>query len=213
MLNLIIKDILIQKKTFFYALAFYPIFIIFALQGMPEGMFTMGSFFISYMLIFGAFAYDERSRADLFVLSLPVKKREVVAARYLSFILFALLGCLVMTLYIYIAKTLNMDINLGTISFSKILTNLMTIAIIFSIYMPIMFKFGSSKTKVIGTFVFAFLGVSLSAIANYLNTEKNIDLIRNMPQWLAIIAPILIILISLYISLRVSARIYSTREF
>lgn len=216
MLNLVFKDILIQKKSFYTTVLFYPLFVILAFQGMPEGMLTMGSFFVAYILIFGAFAYDEKARSDVFMLSLPVKKVDIVKARYLSFIIFTILGTLIMCLYINIAKMLNIDINLGKISITRITLNMLAIIIIYSAYIPIMYKCGFSKTRVISVFVFIGLGTVLPLAENILSEVNGLNILKTLisePVWITSIISILTAILALFISINISIKVYSNREF
>lgn len=216
MLNLVFKDILIQKRSFYTTVLFYPLFVILAFQGMPEGMFIMGSFFVAYILVFGAFAYDEKARSDVFMLSLPVKKGDIVKARYLSFIVFTILGTLIMCIYINIAKMLSIDINLGEISMTKVILNMLTIIIIYSAYIPIMYKYGFSKTRVISVFVFIGLGTVLSLAGSILSEGSGLNILNTLisgPIWITSIISILTAILALFISINISIKVYSNREF
>ncbi|HAA43542.1 MAG TPA: ABC-2 transporter permease, partial [Ruminiclostridium sp.] len=64
MLRLVIKDILIQKKTFIGALI-YLIFVIFAFQGLEGNAYTAAIVAFSYLMVMGAFAYDDKSKSDI----------------------------------------------------------------------------------------------------------------------------------------------------
>ena len=94
--GLIIKDIL-QLKTYRRTIVLYiALFILSSFSS--EGASQMLLVFM--VLAFGMFAiasfnYDASSRADKYILSLPLTKKEVVKAKYIFVIMATLLGALI----------------------------------------------------------------------------------------------------------------------
>ncbi|MCG9969458.1 ABC-2 transporter permease [Pelotomaculum terephthalicicum JT] len=85
MLNLILKDILIQKRTIIFALL-YGVFIFFAFSKPPfsQCIYSMGAMGISYILILTALQADFKNNTMVILNSLPVRRSEIVASKYLS---------------------------------------------------------------------------------------------------------------------------------
>ncbi|MDN6664697.1 MAG: ABC-2 transporter permease [Tetragenococcus koreensis] len=84
MLNLIRKDLIIQKKQLLMLLPLIAIFAIFGESFSPIFIFSIISVFIPM----NAYIYDEQAGADFLLNSLPYTRKEIVAARYLGSIFY-----------------------------------------------------------------------------------------------------------------------------
>jgi hypothetical protein len=73
MLSLILKDVIIQKKSFVWALV-YLIFFIFVFQSLGGTMYIAAVVAFVYLLVSGAFAYDDKYKSDIMLNSLPIKR-------------------------------------------------------------------------------------------------------------------------------------------
>lgn len=71
MINLILKDISIQKKTFLYAL-FYGIFTVIAFPATmtARGAYMFGGMTIAYIFIMYSNGYDEKNKSEIILNSL-----------------------------------------------------------------------------------------------------------------------------------------------
>lgn len=83
MLNLVMKDIIVQKKSIAFAVL-YIFFFIVAFQSVGEMTFTCAITAFSYILVMGGFAYDDKNKADIMLNSLPLKRYNIVLAKYIS---------------------------------------------------------------------------------------------------------------------------------
>lgn len=211
MFNLILKDLLIQKKMAIFSFILYPFIAIVAFQSMPEGMFIMGSASIAYILITTAFSYDEQYKADIYINSLPVRKKDIVNSKYVSLLVFSIIGIVVMLIYLFGAKFFNIEINMGKISWIKITLVFFCNVIIYGIQFPLYFKYGYTKMRLISIFLYIFFVMGLSMISSYF-TDGRFKFIENIPQILAIIILILLMLLILTISAEISLKFYKNRE-
>ena len=76
MLNLIIKDIVIQKKTLLYALL-YTIFAstsFFIMSPNGFNLYVLSPIAINYMFITFALSYDDKNKSEIVLNSLPLKR-------------------------------------------------------------------------------------------------------------------------------------------
>ncbi|MEY9971208.1 ABC-2 type transport system permease protein [Lysinibacillus sp. RC46] len=85
MINLILKDVLIQKKLILFYIA---TIIIYLLAGVP--LIFLG-FLYSVIYILNAFAYDEKDNANILLNSLPYTRKEIVSSKYIGSLIFTTL--------------------------------------------------------------------------------------------------------------------------
>ncbi|MFJ7889899.1 ABC-2 transporter permease [Lysinibacillus xylanilyticus] len=83
MINLILKDVLIQKKII---LLYIATIIIYLLAGVPSLIFL--GFLYSVIFILNAFAYDEKDNANILLNSLPYTRKEIVSSKYIGSLIF-----------------------------------------------------------------------------------------------------------------------------
>ncbi|MFJ3390377.1 ABC-2 transporter permease [Lysinibacillus sp. NPDC086135] len=83
MINLILKDVLIQKKLILFYIA---TIIIYLWAGVPSLLFL--GFLYSVIFILNAFAYDEKDNANILLNSLPYTRKEIVSSKYIGSLIF-----------------------------------------------------------------------------------------------------------------------------
>jgi len=94
MLNLIIKDMIIQKKTFLYVLL-YSVFISFAFSSLKPigvGLYVLNPVITTYFLITYALIYDDKNKSEIILNSLPLSRVDIVISKYISIFVFAAIG-------------------------------------------------------------------------------------------------------------------------
>ncbi|WP_404406305.1 ABC-2 transporter permease [Jeotgalibacillus malaysiensis] len=92
MLNLIRRDIILQKRQM---IIFIPFILFFVLTGVPPILtFFVASFFIP----FNAYAYDEKTDANILLNSLPYTRKQIVAARYVGALVFMFVASVLVAL-------------------------------------------------------------------------------------------------------------------
>lgn len=90
MQQLILKEFFLQKKMFpFYFLI--PILSIFKDSVEPMGI-AIGLFITCSTIIYISFYYEEKSKAEKVLVSLPITRKEIVIAKYISSTLFIMVG-------------------------------------------------------------------------------------------------------------------------
>lgn len=207
--NLILKDILIQKKNCIFALIIYPLIAIIAFQSIPEGILIVGSVSVAFILISNAFAYDEKCMGDVYIKSLPVNMQDIVTARYLSLIVFSIIGIAVMYLYLTAAKLLGININIGTISASRIINIMFINILLYSIQFPLYYKFGFVKMRIFSNLVYIFFIIGLTTLCE---DPDILAFIKAVPPVILSVVSIAAMIVMLIISAEISIRFYITRE-
>jgi ABC-2 type transport system permease protein len=79
MLNLILKDLLIQKKTLGF-LGLYIIIFSIAFQSVGSGAFTGIVIAVTYQLVVTASSLEEKAGSDIILNSLPISRGKIVAS-------------------------------------------------------------------------------------------------------------------------------------
>jgi len=210
MTGLLLKDIYILRraaKTYLYFIAFY---LILTLAGVFDSTMVTGFIALfTMMLSISSFSYDELARWDRYAAALPVGRRGIVGAKYLLVLCLGVLAQLLITgsgLILWLVK----DADLSEI----MVTGLVCVAVglvINSILLPLLFKFGAEKGRLIMVALFAVTFLLGFGGAKLLGGESGVAL----PFWLeTYMAPILaaVVALALFFSLQISRSIYEKKE-
>ncbi|TYS16595.1 ABC-2 transporter permease [Rossellomorea vietnamensis] len=168
MLNLIRRDIILQKWQLVF---FIPIILFFILMGShPVMTFLVASIFIP----FNAYAYDEKAETNILLNSLPYTRSEIIASRYLGAIghMLAAVGVTSLSLVVFDVPFTLKDIAIST--------SLFLLFSSFSFPLFYIFKSGHIFTVILITFL-ALAGVGPKAVI-YLtqNSTAFIDFIAGL---------------------------------
>ncbi|PDZ45233.1 ABC-2 transporter permease [Bacillus wiedmannii] len=109
MQQLILKEFFLQKKMFsFYFLI--PILSVFRNSVEPMGI-AIGLFITCSTIIYISFYYEEKSKTEKILVSLPIMRKEVVIAKYISSTLFIIVGLSITSIVVILGNILlNRDI-------------------------------------------------------------------------------------------------------
>ncbi len=216
MFNLIVKDILIQKKTLPLVLLFI-LFFIFAFQKPPLStlLYVIGTVAIVDIIIVTAAMYDERSA--ILLISLPVRRRQIVLAKYCSGFVYAALGLLAMALASGIIAVFGLPVAVRPISIWDIAGTLVGVALFCGCYFPLYFRFGNTRIRYINVAIFGLLGSAPSLVADLLTMHqyrvlRQLSAIGQIPSWLLWPGMAAVLLALLLLSLTISLRIYEHKD-
>jgi len=124
MKQLILKEFFLQKKMFpFYFLI--PILSVFRNSVEPMGI-AIGLFITCSTIIYISFYYEEKSKTEKVLVSLPIMRKEIVIAKYISTTLFIIVGLSITSIVVILGNILlNRDIVMpGYAIFSAIVATL-----------------------------------------------------------------------------------------
>ncbi|MGE7862252.1 ABC-2 transporter permease [Bacillus mobilis] len=109
MQQLILKEFFLQKKMFpFYFLI--PILSVFRNSVEPMGI-AIGLFMTCSTIIYISFYYEEKSKTEKVLVSLPIMRKEIVIAKYISTTLFIIVGLSITSIVVILGNILlNRDI-------------------------------------------------------------------------------------------------------
>ena len=200
MYTLIKKDFLIQKRNLLLSVVISVLF----LAVWTNYNLMISTIMISYMLVFGASAFEDKNNSDKFLVSLPISKTKIVFAKYLSVYVFAAYAFVLNVLLITIFDVLRFPITTAPATIQEILAAIGLLTVYVSIALPIIFKFGFAKSRMI-TFILIFaLVFGISYVPEtFLPTDESfmIDMLATG------------ILMLLSVSIWLSLHIYRRREF
>lgn len=93
MINLIKKDLLIQKKSFIFVF-FYSLFmfVIFNNPAFVNMIYVMGMIISVYFFLITGNMEDEKNKSDILLNSLPVLRSRIVLAKYVSVFVYMFIG-------------------------------------------------------------------------------------------------------------------------
>lgn len=222
MLNLVIKDIVIQKKTFLFVLL-YTIFASAAFSSMKPagfGLYVLSPMVITYMLITMAVNYDDKNKSEIVLNSLPLKRDDIVIAKYISIFAFGTVGIICSMLIGFIGKSASLPMFTRSISLLDIVSVITSICILGSIFFPVYFKFGVAKMKIFTFLIFMLFFFVPTTVIDYAFKNPNNILVQKFNYFInntsSLTQNSLILIIALIIfltSLMVSIRIYNNKEF
>lgn len=217
--NLILKDILVQKK-YFVAFILFSISIIFLYShtDSPSNIiviFIMLPVMITVTCITNMSIKDEK--AENMINSLPVRRVDVILAKYLSVFVFTIIASGI----IYISSTIMNFIGIVYLgrfmNIEDICAYTLTIVIISSFYLPINFKLGYTKARYIlmalymCIFFIPFIFQKLIGHKLKINPQF-ITYMNNAADWQIIFVTSFISAIVLIISFLISYYLYKNKD-
>ena len=216
--GLLVKDIL-QLKSYKKTLIFF--IIIFILTSISNDGRIGSALIIMLTLGFGmfsiaSFSYDETNKADKFILTLPLTKKEVVLSKYILIISSTVIGSVIgIILSCIFSIILNKQIPNIFEVLSVALGGILVIGFIESVQIPCIYKWGAEKGR-IQMMILSALVALLAGVISFAVEKANIQLQSNniieiINQYLPLIFIVLTIIIY-YISYRVSYKIYDRKE-
>ncbi|MCW9131413.1 ABC-2 transporter permease [Bacillus paramycoides] len=209
MQQLILKEFFLQKKMFpFYFLI--PILSIFRNSVEPMGI-AIGLFITCSTIIYISFYYEEKSKTEKVLVSLPITRKEIVIAKYISTTLFMIAG-LSTTFIVVILGNILLDRDVvipGYAMFSAILATLIYCVVM----IPTNYIGGYKATTVLNVImILPFVGM-IGLVCNVLG-DKTIMLkvLHSEDATLAMGVLGIGVLVSIVISMLLSINLYNERD-
>lgn len=210
MFNLIIKDIIIQKKDkSIFIFILLNVLNTFVLQN-NYGV-SIFLFFISiYLLAVYANAYDFKYNSELMINSMPVNRRIVVASKYLSVLIFFICAVAITLTAGTLFHFANPNLISKVVSINTIFVELFIVSIYFAIFFPFYYKLGYLKSRWTNFIIMGIIGGIISSIADISGGDMKFGGYSTLVQNSILLGTaIIIIAVSVFISIK----IYSNKEF
>jgi ABC-type transport system involved in multi-copper enzyme maturation permease subunit len=175
---------------------------------------------VVYLLIQYSFAYEDKNKSDIMLNSLPVSRKEIVLAKYLSIFVYLGLAVLAYMVATLLVSAIKIPIRVEFLSLQGITISLLLVSLMSSIYLPIIFRIGYLRAKMFNMVLFLlFFFIPMGVVSLLKNPEYSTaidDIIRKLSSWsdwqiASMLAAIALILLSF--SYSISLSIYKNREF
>lgn len=221
MFNLMLKDLLVQKKTLLMALV-YSVFVLGIFNKAASGFvsYGMGTIAIGYIFFANACSYDEKNKSDIVLNSLPIRRSQIVLARYLAVFTFAVIGLAMIGILGAVMKLAGLPFPGRYIGLLDITGSLAALMLMASCYLPLYYKFGYIKTRLIIMFMFMLLfflpGLLIDFAKAHFTREQLTQVIiriQDLPAGPVALALLAIVLGITAISIAISQYVYRRREF
>lgn len=214
MKGLILKDLLNLKKaikTMLIVGIAYSIFFSTVQPTFLTGILTL----LFSMQSLSSFSYDEYAKWDSYALTLPISRKDLVFSKYILFMTFPIIGSVLSIILSTIIGLFKQTLMVEEI-FASAMGFLFSMEILFLIILPLIFKFGIERGRIMITVVsfsifgILFLVIKLIQALNLpvLSLEQIYALTPIIP-WIALVMVALIA----YLSYQVSLRIVEKKEY
>lgn len=215
MSGLLLKELMILKKgwkPYAFLIAFYAVF---SFTGNPtffSGMMAL----ILLMIPLSSFSADELARWDAFAAALPGGRRAVVRAKY-QFLFLAFGGAFVLSCLVNLVISFAVREENGTFPelVAAALACTAVCLLIDCIFFPLLFKYGSQKSRILLAVLFAavFAVFGMGAVIFSFSGSSPLDLLTGASPFAVGAGAVVLLAAAVVISYRVSSRIYDKKEF
>ncbi len=210
MIGFIKKDLAMIKSNFKLLGVLIVVYAIMGLMGKMDISFILP--FMCVMIMISSFSYDNYNKWDAYSISLPNGRKSNVKSKYITTILMTFIVSVITIILSFIISY----VNTKTINYEQILVTMFgTIfgtLLVLTVMYPIIYKFGVEKAR-IGIFLLVFGIVIIgSLLANYLDLSNVLKSFAFLEDYLIIIL-IIVAIIMVYGSYKISEKIFSKKEF
>jgi len=217
------KDFSIQKRTLIkYLIASILFMFVFAFALEQQVLMAFAMFPVIYGFLNRSLYEDEKNNTLRLLVSLPLKKNDIVFAKYISIGIMITVITIIFTVFsklLVLSGIWHMD---NMIASSTIATMVLIFVILISTYLPFVYKLGYIRASGIYRFVFMVifaLAISFSVIAEKLFDSWNILFVMNAIKFLMSLNPvhldaiIFIFIILVYLlSMKLSSILFNKRN-
>ena len=210
MIGFIKKDLAMIKSNLKLLGILIVVYAIMGLMGKMDISFIIP--FMCVMIMISTFSYDNYNKWDAYSISLPNGRTNSVKSKYITTILMTLIVSIITTFLAFIISYVNNTV----INYEQILVTMFGTVfgtlLVLTVMYPIIYKFGVEKAR-IGIFLIVFGTVIIgSLLANYIDITNLLKSLSFLKDYLIIIL-IIIALIMVYASYKISEKIFSKKEF
>lgn len=215
MINLIKKDFAItfSKKNAAIFLA-YCLFIITVMDTFSsDNIYILIINTIAYFLVSESFIYDERTKGEYIINSLPVKREEIVLSRYLSLIFYIFAATVFAAALGSLTALMNIG-NIGFINMNVIKKVFVSSILMISLVIPLFYKFGYRTIKILYLLIYMSFFSFITAIQDIVTLDfvKKIMVFMETNKGLIDILSTIILICLVIISAIISLQVYRKKD-
>lgn len=171
MVTLVLKELLVQKKVLVFAVL-YPAIFAFAFQNLGEQQPLAIIVAVGYMCVMFSGAWDEKCGADKLWNSLPVRKIQIVGAKYLAVVAYGLVTTAITWVILSVLSLAGFSGIVANVTILNAVLGIAAVLLFASLYLPFYFAFGYMKSRMLNILVMlgALFALNLStSLANQLS--------------------------------------------
>ncbi len=217
MKGLILKDFINLKRNFKIFGVLSLLYTLLAITSKDTGFLSGVITMLFAILTLSLYSYDDLAKWDIFALTMPITKEDMVRSKYIMLILLTLLGTAFSSIV-----SISINIVIKKVDFldpvSNSLIGAFVVIVLYSILLPFIIKFGVEKARLI-LFITMFIPFVIASIINAIVKEGISDISGGLVKVFDFISRYYFILLPLtalailYVSYRISVRIYRRKEF
>ncbi|MFD3449544.1 ABC-2 transporter permease [Microbacteriaceae bacterium 4G12] len=212
LINLVKKDFILIKKYLLILLIFAavaPIYISSQLRLYDGGLisFLLTVLLVEYILFGTVSRLEDKYKGSALICATPYTRKEFVKAKYLFlFIIFISIAVIRIMISLIMPSSIE-KLNINAFEITFLLTS-----IIFGILIPVQFKFGYEKTKLIWFFMMFIPPFVFPTLMKAIQVSRPISFTITLPfpqmiqDWVPFFISLVIVLISMVISLKIYAK-------
>lgn len=205
MIGLILKDLLNLRKYGVTVAAIIAFYLIFTMSTNETDFITGMIILLFTMMSITSFSYDNLAKWDVYALSLPISKKDMVVSKYLLAIFLMVVGTIISILVgIFVSKIKPITGAELATSFYGFFCGLV---LFISVLFPLIYKYGVEKARLLILIVFTVPALFLYLLGSFGIPMPD----ESQMKYLAMFSPIFLIL-ALFISAYISIEIYKRKE-
>ena len=174
------------------------------------------------MIALSTFSYDEISKSNKYLLTLPTNKKEIVKEKFIlaigATILGGILGLLLTIIVINVTNYVKPE-NMINIDYESLITTtiggMWGISLIQAIQIPSIFKWGAEKGR-IQMFILFFAIIAIVVGIGFLIAKANfnidIEMLKDFINKFGLIFLVVLMIVMYYVSYKISYKIYKNKE-
>ncbi|MBT2284422.1 ABC-2 transporter permease [Paenibacillus polymyxa] len=207
MLNLLRKDFIALKSSLWIILLYL---VVFSLAFIPKSEISM--YFVGIYTAFGsvilATMIDIKNHNHNFLVTLPVSRKQIVQAKYLSAIMYAILGVLASYGIHWLVNLNYPELNKPNYSIMDILISIDMVLVLVSVYMPLFYAFSRKGAAIINAVFMISLVILAQPVAIVMSITSEKGMI-NMPIIVMVSIGILVMFLVSYLA---TSRLFTRKD-
>ena len=210
MIGFMKKDLAMIKSNFKLIGILILVYTIMGLMGEMDISFILP--FMCVMIMISSFSYDNYNKWDAYSVSLPNGRKNSVKSKYITTILMTLVVSIITIILSFIISY----VNTKTINYEQILVTMFGVIfgtlLVLAFMYPIIYKFGVERAR-IGIFLIVFGIVFVGGLlSQYIDLSFIAKALSFLEDYIIIIL-VAVMIAMVYISYKISEKIFRKKEF
>ncbi|WP_458460693.1 ABC-2 transporter permease [Paenibacillus sp.] len=207
MLNLLRKDFIALKSSLWIILLYL---VVFSLAFIPKSEMSM--YFVGIYTAFGsvilATMIDIKNHNHNFLVTLPVSRKQIVQAKYLSAMMYAIWGVLASYGIHWLVNLNYPELNKPNYSIMDILISIDMVLVLVSVYMPLFYALSRKGAAIINAVFMISLVILAQPVAIVMSMASEKGMI-NMPIIVVVSIGILVMFLASYFA---TSRLFTRKD-